>query len=274
MMRSRTSGKILGGHNGKGHSLPPTPHVPHASTVYRCLTYIVFVPLFALSTAGFGLLSLLASLWDRSGRQQHALARLWASTLLRISFSPVEIIGAENHPQGPAVYAANHLSYMDTPALFASLPFQFRILAKHSLWKIPFIGWHLQRSGQVPVDQSSARSSIASLGRGVHALLHSGLPLVLFPEGGRTPDGTLQPMLSGAAYMALRAQVPLVPVTLVGTRELLPMHTYHLTPRPLKLILSTPIPTVGLTTRDADRLTQQLLKTIQSTYAAHHASSF
>ena len=87
-----------------------------------------------------------------------------------------------------AVYASNHLSYYDTPVLFAKLPFQFRILAKQALWKIPFIGWYLNRSGQVPVDSASARSAVASLSRGVNTL-KSGLPLVLFPEGGRAADG-------------------------------------------------------------------------------------
>lgn len=246
-----------------------TPHEPaYPSRFYRYLTYFLLLPLIALATTGFGILSLVASLWDRSGRQQHAIAQVWARVLLALSLSPVQVLGAEHHPEGPAVYACNHLSYFDTPVLFASLPFQFRILAKQSLWKVPFIGWHLNRSGQVPVDQSSARSSIASLGRGIHAL-KSGLPLLLFPEGGRTPDGNLQPMLSGAAYMAIKAQVPLVPVTLIGTRELLPMHTYHLNPRPLKLILSPPIPTTGLSTRDADRLTRQLLETVHATYLQH-----
>ena len=131
-----------------------------------------------------------------------------------------------------AVYASNHLSYMDTPVLFAWLPFQFRILAKQSLWKTPFIGWYLNRSGQVPVDTKSPRSLIASLNRGVTTLKH-GLPLVLFPEGGRAATGQLQTMMSGCAYMAIKAQVPLVPLTLIGTYELLPIHVYALNPRPL-----------------------------------------
>ena len=87
-----------------------------------------------------------------------------------------------------AVYASNHLSYYDTPVLFAKLPFQFRILAKAPLWKIPFIGWYLERSGQVPIDQSSARAGIASLARGARTL-QAGMPMVIFPEGGRACNG-------------------------------------------------------------------------------------
>jgi 1-acyl-sn-glycerol-3-phosphate acyltransferase len=235
----------------------------------RWLSYLLLVPLVGLATGFYGCISLVCGLWDKSGRQQHFIAHLWARTLLLISFSPVEIIGREKlHEHETAVYASNHLSYMDTPVLFAKLPFQFRILAKQSLWKTPFIGWYLNRSGQVPVDTKSPRSLIASLNRGVATLKH-GLPLVLFPEGGRAATGQLQTMMSGCAYMAIKAQVPLIPLTLIGTYELLPIHVYALHPRTLKIVVGDPIPTTGLTTRDADALTQRLYTAITTTYMQH-----
>jgi 1-acyl-sn-glycerol-3-phosphate acyltransferase len=220
----------------------------------------------ALATAFFGCISLVCGLWDTSGRQQHAVARAWARVMLALSFSPIAIVDRQKFdPTRPAVYASNHLSYMDTPLLFATLPFQFRILARASLWKIPFVGWYLRRSGQVPIDASSSRSAIAGLLRGVKAL-NSGLPLFVFPEGARSPQGNLQTMASGAAFMAIRAGVPLVPLTLIGTYELLPIHTYSLSPRPLKIIVGDPIPTDNLTTKDADALTAQLHNAISTTY--------
>lgn len=250
--------------------VPPTP-APMRSPVplgLRWLTYLLLSPLIVFATVFFGCISLLCGLWDRDGHQQHAVARLWARVLLRLALSPVTVV----HPERfggvkTAVFASNHLSYYDTPVLFAKLPFQFRILAKASLWKLPFIGWYLGRSGQVSIDQSSARAGVASLGRGVKTL-ESGLPLVIFPEGGRTEDGQLKSMLAGAAWMAIKAQVPLVPLTLIGTYELLPIHVYALRPRPLKLVVGEPIPTTGLTTRDAERLTQQLHDVIYRTYTA------
>jgi len=246
---------------------PPSPKPPFA---LRWLSYLLLVPLVGLATGFFGSISLLCGLWDKSGRQQHAIAHLWARTLLVISFSPVKIIGREKlHEHETAVYASNHLSYMDTPVLFAHLRFQFRILAKQSLWKTPFIGWYLNHSGQVPVDTKSHRSLIASLNRGVATLKH-GLPLVLFPEGGRAASGHLQTMMSGCAYMAIKAQVPLIPLTLIGTYELLPIHVYALHPRPLLIVVGDPIPTTGLTTRDADALTQRLYNAIFKTYMEHH----
>ncbi|HEX3373956.1 MAG TPA: lysophospholipid acyltransferase family protein [Edaphobacter sp.] len=235
----------------------------------RWVSYLLLVPLVGVATAAFGCVSLICGLWDKSGRQQHAIARVWARTLLFISFSPVKIVGREKlHEHETAVYASNHLSYMDTPVLFAYLPFQFRILAKQSLWKTPFIGWYLNHSGQVPVDLKSPRSLIASLNRGVTTLKH-GLPLVLFPEGGRAASGQLQTMMSGCAYMAIKAQVPLVPLTLIGTYELLPIHVYALHPRPLLVVVGDPLPTAGLTTRDADALTQRLYESISATYSQY-----
>jgi 1-acyl-sn-glycerol-3-phosphate acyltransferase len=232
----------------------------------RYLTMLIAMPLMALATAFFGCIALVCGLWDRSGRQQHAVARMWAATLLRISLSPVKVMGAEKlKDHRVAVYASNHLSYMDTPVLFAKLPFQFRILAKQGLWSIPFVGWYLQHSGQVPIDSGSPRSAVAGLLRGVKAL-KAGMPLFLFPEGSRSPDGHLQPWASGCAFMAIRAQVPLVPLALIGTYELLPIHVYALRPRPLMIVVGDPIPTDGLTTKDADALTGRLYGEIATMY--------
>jgi 1-acyl-sn-glycerol-3-phosphate acyltransferase len=236
----------------------------------RWANYLFFLPMVGLATIFFGTLTLIASLWDKNGREQHVIARIWARALLRIAMSPVTVGHAERLPQQTAVYVSNHLSYYDTPVLFAKLPFQFRILAKAPLWKIPFIGWYLSRSGQVPIDQSSARAGIVSLSRGAKTL-QSGMPMVIFPEGGRAFNGELQPMMSGAAWLALKAQVPIVPLTLVGTYELLPIHIYALRPRPLKLIVGEPISTTGMSTRDADELTTRVFSVIHDTYIAEQS---
>ena len=250
---------------------PVQPEAPPPAISWRrrWVNYLVFIPLVALATAFYGTISLVCGIWDTSGRQQHAVAAMWARMLLRIAMSPVTLEHAERLPNGVAVYASNHLSYYDTPVLFGKLPFQFRILAKSPLWKIPFIGWYLDRSGQVPIDQTSARAGITSLARGARTL-QAGMPMVIFPEGGRAFNGQLQPMLAGAAWMAIKAQVPLVPLTLIGTYELLPIHVYALKPRPVKLIVGEPIATAGMSTRDAEALTDRLRAVIHATYLAEH----
>ena len=151
---------------------------------------------------------------------------------------------------------------MDTPVIFGALPFQFRILAKKELWPIAFIGWYLDRSGQIPIDTRNPRATMSSLCVGVKAL-RSGMPLFVFPEGGRTPNGELQNFLSGAAYLAIRAQVPLVPITLSGVYDLLPIHTRFLYPGELTLTVGQAIDTTGMTIRQTDELTERLRAAIR-----------
>jgi 1-acyl-sn-glycerol-3-phosphate acyltransferase len=151
---------------------------------------------------------------------------------------------------------------MDTPVIFAALPFQFRILAKKNLWPIAFIGWYLDRSGQIPVDTTNPHATLSSLGAGVKTL-RSGMPVFVFPEGGRTSTGELRPFQSGAAYLAIRAQVPLVPLALSGVFDLLPIHTRHLYPGELTVTVGEPIETKGMTPRQTGELTALLREAIE-----------
>jgi 1-acyl-sn-glycerol-3-phosphate acyltransferase len=171
-------------------------------------------------------------------------------------------------PSRPAIYAANHISALDIPLLYSNLPFQFRILAKQELFRYPFIGGHLKRSGQFPVDQSNARASIRSLARAIEGL-KSGMPLVIFPEGGRAADGHIMPFMSGAFYASIKAQAPVVPMAIVGTFEALPMNTYHIQPRELLLTFGDPISPDGYSIRDLDALAEKAQRSIEDMYYAN-----
>lgn len=239
---------------------PPDP-LPR---LHRWRTNILQAPLFFVWTSFCGSLSLLVSLFEKSGRLQHRIAQTWARGCLAISGGRLTVHGAENlRKHSVAVYASNHTSYMDTPVIFATLPFQFRILAKKELWTLPFIGWHLNRSGQLPIDTFNTHATLSSLGAAARAL-RAGMPLFVFPEGGRTTTGDLQPFLSGAAFLAIRAQVPLVPIALSGVYDLLPIHTRHFYPCALTLSVGEPIPTQGMTIRQADQLTARLRAAIDA----------
>ncbi|MGA3048884.1 MAG: lysophospholipid acyltransferase family protein [Terracidiphilus sp.] len=230
--------------------------------LYCWRTNLIHIPVMAVITIVCGSLSLLVSFFDKSGRTQQRIAHVWARGLVWGAGCSLTVRGAENLRKCPvAVYASNHTSYMDTPVVFAALPFQFRILAKKELWPIAFIGWYLDRSGQIPIDTVNPHTTLSSLGVGVKAL-RSGMPLFVFPEGARTTTGNLQSFLSGAAYLAIRAQVPLVPIALSGVYDLLPIHTRHLYPGPLSVAVGEPIPTTGMTIRQTDELTQKLQKAI------------
>jgi len=229
----------------------------------RWRSNLIHVPLMTVVTVACGSLSLLVSLVDKKGNAQHRIARFWARGCVWASGSRLRVVGAEKLRKHPAaVYASNHTSYMDTPVIFAALPFQFRILARKVLWPIPFIGWYLNRSRQIPIDTDNPRATLSSLGAGAKAL-RSGMALFVFPEGGRTLNGELKPFLSGAAYLAIRSQLPLVPMALSGVYELLPIHTRHIYPSDLTLTVGEPILTAGMTLRQTDELTAQLREAIE-----------
>jgi 1-acyl-sn-glycerol-3-phosphate acyltransferase len=235
--------------------------------LHALLSFLIFDPLIYVYTVVMGTLSLLSSFLDRNGRIQHWFARSWSWLILKTIFSPVTVVGLENLPSGPVVIAANHQSAMDIPLLYVYLPRQFRIVAKIELFKYPFMGWHLTRSGQIAVDEKNVRANLRSLQRGVETI-KQGMPLVVFPEGGRSPDGEIKAFLSGAFYMAIKAGVPVVPVAIVGTYEVLKMNTFVIHPGPLQLVLGKPISTEGYTTRDMDALAEKVKKAIEDLYYA------
>jgi len=226
--------------------------------LFRWRTNLLQMPLFVLATILCGSLAIFLSLFDHKGNAQHRVARLWAWLSIKASFSTLEIRGLENLASHPvAVYACNHTSYMDTPVVFSSLPFQFRILAKKELWKVPFIGWYLNRSGQIPIDTANPRATLSSLTFAAKTL-KAGMPLFVFPEGRRTKDGELSPFQSGAAFLAIRSQLPIVPLALSGVYDLLPIHTHHYYPCKLTLSVGKPIETAGMTIRQTDELTERV----------------
>ena len=220
----------------------------------RLRSYFIYVPLVYLYTAVMGAGSLICSLFDRSGRIQHWFARTWSRMILGTGSCPITVVNREKlNAGGPAVYVVNHLSALDIPSVYAALPFQFRIMAKKELFRYPVLGWHLKRSGQIPIERENARSSLKSLMKASEALKH-GMSLVVFPEGGRSADGHLQPFLGGSFYVAIKAQAPVVPMALVGTYEALPMDSFHVRPRPLQLVIGDPISTAGYAPREMDKL--------------------
>jgi 1-acyl-sn-glycerol-3-phosphate acyltransferase len=235
----------------------------------RLRSYLILDPLIFFYTGVFGAGSLLTSFFDADGRKQHAFARAWSRTILGTSMCPVQLVGSENLVS-PAVVAPNHISAMDIPVLYTQLPFPFRIVANKNLFSYPFLGWHLRRSGQIPIDRTTPKTTIKTLSTAVEDL-RQGISVVIFPEGGRSQTGQVQSFMNGAFYLAVKAQAPVLPVAIVGTYEMLPMDTFHIRPMPLKLVVGKAIPTTGLTLRDLDSLAAQVKTAIEDLYYAHAA---
>ena len=239
-----------------------------------CLrSYFILNPLIWAYTVILATLSLISSFFDRDGRIQHDFARLWSWLIMKTILSPVKVTGNididkdKRDPSKPRVYAVTHASALDIPILYVYLPFQFRIVFKSELLAYPFIGWYLKRSGQVCINQQNPAASIGAVKSALRSL-RSGMPLVIFPEGGRTRDGEIQPFLPGAFFLAIKAHADIVPIALVGTFGLLPMNTYHIKCQQLEMRVGAPVSTAGLTVRDTEEVSAKVKVAIDALHAA------
>ncbi len=222
-------------------------------------------PLIIVATILYWSASQIASLFDATGRKQASIASAWARALLRLSRVKVKVEGLEKIATDKNyVFVSNHLSYMDTPVFLANIPVQFRFLAKRGLFQVPFLGWHLKRAGHIPVPRGDARAAVKMMNTAAQMVRERGISLLIFPEGGRSRDGSLGEFKEGGAYIAIQAGVPLVPVALMGTREVLPFGSGHIQKGNVTMRIGDPIPTDQVSPRDRVRLTSELRHQIQS----------
>jgi 1-acyl-sn-glycerol-3-phosphate acyltransferase len=206
---------------------------------------LIYWPLTVLCTLVLEPISLAAALLDKTGRVQHRTVAFWSGLLLRLYSMPVTVTGLERLDLGrPRIYAANHLSALDIPVLYRYLPFPFRIIAHRLVFRVPLVGWHLRASGQLMIDPESVALSRRALREAI-TTIRSGMPLVIFPEGERSPGGEMLPFRRGAFYVAVKAQADVVPVAIMGTYEAFPIGSTHLRPGPLRLIIGEAIPVAG-----------------------------
>lgn len=212
-------------------------------------------PLIVLLTIAFGSVSFVVTFFDASGRLPNQFARSWARWLLRVCRVRLTIEGLEKiDPRSSYVFVANHRSYMDTPVVLASIPVEFRFFAKQGLFRIPFLGTHLKRAGHVPVFRGDARASVKSMTLGARLLQERSISMLLFPEGGRSP-GSMRPFKEGAAFIAIKAGVAVVPLGIVGTREVLPVGSSYVRGGRVTLKIGDPIATGRMTLHDRQQLT-------------------
>jgi len=222
-------------------------------------------PLIALATIVYGSASFVVAFFDPDRRKQNAVERAWARALLAISGVNVKVEGLEKiHEDGSYVFVSNHASYMDTPVALANIPVRFRFLAKRGLFQIPFLGWHLARAGHIRVPREDARAAVRTMTLAAQVVREQGVSLLIFPEGGRSRAGEMRPFREGAAFIAIKAGVPLVPVGLKGTRAVLPYGSGHIRRGTVTMRIGEPIPTHQASLRDRVRLTEELRHRIVS----------
>jgi 1-acyl-sn-glycerol-3-phosphate acyltransferase len=185
------------------------------------------------------------------------LVRLWCNNLLRAAGVRDEVQGLERLPAGNAVYVCNHQSNFDPVLIYARLGKHLRFIAKRELFKIPIFGAALRATGMIPVDRSGSERDKEAIGKAVDAVQHHA-SIVFFGEGTRDPNGQLRPFKKGAAVLALQAQLPLVPLAVAGTKDVMQKKTLLIHGgRPVVLSVGEPIPTAGKTLEDRDALTEQ-----------------
>lgn len=213
-------------------------------------TVFFLIPAISVYTIVCGSISLLSTFVDRSGDFAHRCARVWAWLILRTSGVRVTVSGLERLDRSRSyVFAANHQSIYDIPIVFTALPYQLRIVAKQSLGRIPFMGWHLHLAGHLLVDRSRPGAGVVKKMARLVGARHS---LIVFPEGTRSVDGTIQRFKGGSFALAVEAELPVVPITIVGSRHVMTKGQLIVRPGAVSVTIHDPIETADVP-RDAVR---------------------
>lgn len=192
---------------------------------------------------------------SRIERRCRVVPRRWSRTLLRAAGVTVELEGVENLGEHRAqVLVANHESWFDVFALAGHLPVEYRFVAKKELGKIPFFGPAWRACGHVSVDRADREAAIRSLDEAARQIRDEGLTVVIFPEGTRSRSGELQPFKKGAFVLAIQVGVPVIPVGIVGSRSVMPKHSWRIRPGTIRVRIGSPMEVEDLELGDRDRL--------------------
>ncbi|WP_321366427.1 lysophospholipid acyltransferase family protein [uncultured Desulfuromusa sp.] len=214
--------------------------------------YLFFFPATFISC----FIALFLSLFSQD--KTHSFVRLWGRSCLFFAGLKTQIQGVENIPCGcPAIYVSNHQSNFDIPIIYAGLPIQFRWMAKQELFRVPFFGLAMKRSGIIAIDRSNRRTTMHSIIVAAQRI-KEGTSVIIFPEGTRTPDGQLQKFKKGALLIATKAQVPVVPIAIHGSFQIQPKDRWMVKGGPLQIEILPPISTEGLKSSDLDTLTHKV----------------
>ena len=179
--------------------------------------------------------------WNGSSASWFA-RRLWAPALLWVAGARVEVEGREHlDARRPTLYASNHLSSIDIPVLFVALPVDLRFIAKEQLRWVPLVGWYIQIAGHVLVDRRNRARAIASLNRAAEQVVRRRISLIVFPEGTRSPDSHILPFKHGSFGLALKARIPVVPVTIEGSARVMPRRSWSIRPGLIRVRIGAPL---------------------------------
>lgn len=207
-------------------------------------TVFWLIPAIAVYTIALGTFSIGSSLFESRGYFAHWCARTWSRLILATTGVRVQVRGLDRLEPGKTyVFVANHQSIYDIPVLFASLPYQLRIIAKDSLGRFPFLGWHLSRTGHLLVNRR--KHDPRRVFNWANGLTSKGLSLIVFPEGTRSRTGFLGAFKGGSLYPAVQAGLPIVPISVAGSRHVMQKGRLMTCPGEVEVVVHDPIPTIA-----------------------------
>jgi len=215
-----------------------------------------------LDTLVLGSLVIIAYLFDRSGKKGHRIARRWAKIALLATGVKVKVEGLEQiQGKGPYIFMSNHQGGYDIFALHGHLPFDFKWLAKKELFSIPFFGWTLTAAGYISIDRKGSRDTVRAMNEAAQKI-QDGMSVVIFPEGSRSPDGLIQPFKKGGFTLAIKSKVPIIPVAIVGSREIMPKGKMTVNPGKITIRIGPTIETRELSLQDWKALMGKVAESI------------
>jgi 1-acyl-sn-glycerol-3-phosphate acyltransferase len=223
-----------------------------------------------LVTAFMAVMAILVSFATAGGDTAHKVGRIWAKCILALSNIRVTVKGLSNLKPGRSyIYMANHMSNFDIPVLQAYLPVQFRWLAKAELYKIPVFGYAMKRAGYISIDRSDRKSAIESLNKAVK-IIRDGVSVIIFPEGTRSRTNTIQPFKKGGFFLAVDSGVPVIPIIIHGTGQIMPKKQMLIKPGDVTLEIEKPINSSDYTRKTKDDLIEKvrgiILKSFEKNY--------
>ena len=195
--------------------------------------------------------------FSSSARVIDWIIRLWGRSLVAAAGIDLHVENAEVlDPQKRYILVANHYSYFDIPCIFAAVPQPIRFMAKVSLFKIPIFGWSIGRAGFIPIDRKNRRTAVKSFDMAAERI-RRGNTIVIFPEEGRSRNREMRPFQRGAFLLAIKSQLPMVPVAIDGTYDVYRVGAKRITPGRVVVRIGTPKLTEGATLRDKERLASE-----------------
>ncbi len=215
-----------------------------------------------LGAVVFGLLAVFTYPFDRKGTAAHWCGRIWAKAALLANQVRVRLEGLENvEGTGPYIFMSNHQGSYDIFALLGYLPFQFKWLAKKELFSIPILGWAMSAAGYISIDRKGTRATVEAM-RAAARKIRDGMSVVIFPEGSRTPDGSIQPFRKGGFTLAIRSQVPIVPIAISGSREIMAKDRLTANAGEIRVRIGPPIETHDYSVKSRESLMENVREAI------------